>query len=187
MIIRKPRPKRYPKPKIEEGSVFEFLGGFPYNFVSHLNVVRAAYTLKYIDGGVKIIISSEPKSPEAKPKRRPKGQDHGLEFNIVDDINAKHKEKNPELFNRLKALQEKFVRLGRKTYIYCPLEPARHCKSLATCFARCSHKCGELAIDNLMAKDDDKADFFRDLLIFQRLVNLIYGTVREQDHFDDED
>lgn len=193
MIIRRPRPKRFPRPKrypkpiVKDGSIFEFEGGFPYKYVGYLNRVKAPYSLSYYPGGIRIKIKGKPKTPDADIVRKPKNQIHGLSFDIVADIAAKHKEKNPELFNRLKALQEKFLRLGRKTYIYCPQEPARHCVSLATCFARCGHKCGELSVEHLMGENDDKAEFFRDLLTFQRLVNLIYGTVREEDHFNNED
>jgi hypothetical protein len=189
-IVRTPRPKlRYPKPKIKAGGVFEFKDGFPYAFVSRLNAVGASYRLEYVGRKLKISIITSPSRPWKRIHRVPHNKKHGIEVDIVADIQAKHQNKNPELSAQLNDLVEKFRRKGRKTYLHCPKDPGRACKDVTVCLARCQHKCSELSAANIMPEGDDRIDFFKDLLKIQRLVNVIYGTVRFEDHFkkDDDD
>ena len=188
-IIRRPRPKRFPRPKqfpkpiLKEGSIFKHKGEFPFKYVSYLNSMQVPYDMTTYGKDIYIEILGEPKRKRPMTvKRRTREAIYNIEINIVDDILAKHPDKNPELFEKIKHLRERFQRLGRKTSLRCPSETARHFVSIETCMARCDRSCIEFSLDKIMAENDDKTEAFKELLQYQRLVNIIYGTVRDEDH-----
>jgi len=101
-------------------------------------------------------------------------------------LKVKDKDKNPELYRQLKHLREKFLRLGRKTSLTCPKEPSKQYKALEVCLTRCPHKCEFINIKHLRGPVDDNADMYKDMLQYQHLANIIYGTMRAIDVFSEE-
>lgn len=94
-------------------------------------------------------------------------------------LECKPKDKFPELFEDLQTLKEKFKKKGRKISIYCM--KAKHICSIETCICRCKKKCEAMNFRNLVGQGEGPSEYIDDFIRLQRLVNMIYGTVRERD------
>ena len=169
-------------PKIEVGTIFEF-DVFPFTFISYLNSTGATfYSTKRSSGKYSLEIFRAPRH-KSRINRIPKEINYNLVVeNLTEDIQQKYSEKNPEIFEQLKNLREQFFKKGRKISIRCHQNSGQYV-SLDTCLARCGLRCAELDANKIKGENDNVADFFRDLLKYQRLVNVIYGTVRQDDRF----
>lgn len=107
------------------------------------------------------------------------------EFEPQYFLKIPNKEKYPDLFQKLKTLREKFLRMNRKISLHCPYEEAKEYRSLETCLVRCTRQCEQMKIDNLKGPIDSKQEMYNDLVEYQRLANMIYGTMRQKDIFGD--
>lgn len=103
------------------------------------------------------------------------------DFPPLYKLELKPKDKYPELYAELQDLKDKFIKKGRKTGIHCFKSRDNHISSLEVCICRCKKKCDQLSIRNLVAPSEGPAEFMDDFIKFQRLVNIIYGTVRDKD------
>jgi len=102
-------------------------------------------------------------------------------FKPIYELNIKPKDKYPELYERLSILKEKFKEKNRKLSLHCPLLNNMNMVSIETCICRCKVKCDEFIFRNLVGKDEGPSEYMDDFIKFQRLANIIYGTVREKD------
>jgi len=59
--------------------------------------------------------------------------------------------------------------------------------ALEVCFTRCKIKCEMMNYVDLVGEGEGPVDYMDDFARYQRLSNLIYGTVREKDIEPDED
>lgn len=100
-------------------------------------------------------------------------------FPLLYKLERKPKDEYPELFEELQNLKEKFLKKGRKISIYCL--KAKHICSIETCLCRCKNKCESLNFRNLVGPEEGPSEYIDDFIRLQRLVNLIYGTVRKKD------
>jgi len=196
MIIprRKQSIKRFPrirKPKIiEKGAIFKFRPNvFRYKLITYLNRHKTPYylTLNKEEGYYILEILGDNRNNIRFLKRNPRYVVRAEEFQPIYYQKKKPKEKVPELFHEMKTLEEKFLRLGRRLAITCLDEPSRHYKPLQFCFCRCKKKCENFNLKNIIGPIDDEYECLKDILKLQRISNLIYGTIREQDIFIEND
>lgn len=103
------------------------------------------------------------------------------EFPPLYNLEKKPKDEFPELYKELDELRKKFLEKGRKTGIYCLHSKDHHVSDLAVCICRCRKKCSQLSIRNIAGPGEGASDVIDDFIKFQRLVNIIYGTVRKKD------
>jgi hypothetical protein len=115
-----------------------------------------------------------------EPKRFPR-IDRQDSFPPLYTLSIKPKEQYPDLYQELKDLQDKFIKKGRKISIHCERSSDHHISGLEICLCRCKKKCPALNFRNLVAPGEGSADYIDDFIKFQRLSNIIYGTVREKD------
>lgn len=103
------------------------------------------------------------------------------DFPPLYNLERKPKDEYPELFEELQKLKDKFKKLGRKISVHCVRSRDRHFSSLETCICRCKKKCDSISFRNLVGPNEGPAQYIDDFIRFQRLTNLIYGTVRMKD------
>jgi hypothetical protein len=120
-------------------------------------------------------------------KRSPRYVVRAEEFEPLYYQKKKPKDKVPELYQEMKALEDKFLKLGRKVSIRCINDPSKCYMSLQTCFCRCKKACDNFNLKNIIGPNDSEYECMQDILKFQRAANLIYGTIREEDLFIEND
>jgi len=103
------------------------------------------------------------------------------DFPHLYDLEIKPKDEFPELYQEMTELRESFLKKGRKLGIHCLHSRDHHISDLAICICRCKKKCEQLSIRNIAAPGEGPRDVMDDFIKFQRLVNIIYGTVRNKD------
>lgn len=105
------------------------------------------------------------------------------EFPKLYNSNKKPKDKYPHLYEELKRLRDLFTKRGWRLDLYCPFSKSVHISSLEICICRCkTRRCPMLTFKNIMSDGDSNvAEFIDSFTKFQRLSNIIYGTVRVKD------
>ena len=103
------------------------------------------------------------------------------EFVPLYKLKKKPRDEYPELYKELQDLKELFVKKGRKTGIHCLYSSDHHISGLEICICRCKRKCEALTIRNIAGPGEVLTDVLDDFIKYQRLCNIIYGTVREKD------
>ena len=182
---RFPRVQRYPRPASAKGVEFIFKHKtMPIRYISYLNRIVAGYEFIYKPDYIILCINSDPKYPKGrKVKLCPRKVERKNEEDFpIFYYGPSASDRDPALFAELVALRESFIKKERAVSIRCPKE-ALTFVSLETCFSKCSKRCSQLDLNKMMGPYDEKSEYFQDLLKFQRLVNVLYGTARKEDHF----
>ena len=170
MIVRKP------KGEIKKGNTISF-EGFPFRFISYLDTYGYEYEVKK-DKLIEVSILSDRKNEKGKVfERKVRRVERRDEFDINTGIEPK--DKDPNVYKEYVELRDKFKKKGRVLHVFC-LENLHHV-ALETCICRCRKKCSSLMFRNLVGDGEGMCSYMTDFLKLQRLVNILYGTVRKKD------
>ena len=172
---------RRSKSEIIQGKVFEFRP-YPYKFIMYLEKWGIQYEIieKY-NGYIIEILDDSKYECEEMYRRYPRyivRNNQGFEPSYVSGI--KSKDKDPNIYKKYQELRQRFIECGRNMSVYCTGQ-RNHQVALEVCICRCKKKCNNLNLRYLVGKNEGMYEYMNDFLKLQRLVNILYGTVRKRD------
>jgi len=176
-IKRRPRKiYRIPKESLKKGCVLESKY-FPYKLLMYIIKWGIPYNLYSNNKMYYLNILGKAKYKREKHfNRKPRSYSS---CEPIYNNGVKPKDKDPVLYKQYKQLRECFINKGRPLHVYCEYD--MHQVSLETCFCRCDKECSSLRPRWLVGEDDGLYSYMNDFMKLQRLVNLLYGTVRKRD------
>jgi len=117
-----------------------------------------------------------------RPVRRwPRARRYCSDAPFFWQLKKRPQEEYPELYEEFKQLKGLFKAKGRKLEVYCVKRGRQKIVDLDVCLCRCRRKCKSISFRNLVGDGESPAEYIDDFIKYQRLVNMIYGTVRKKD------